>query len=65
MVKKNLFWVFGTIQALSLSAIIYLVFRSLNMIAGVSTIGQDTQIVLSIMFPLFLLVTEYMIYSKD
>lgn len=65
MDKNNLFWVFGTIQALSLSAIIYLVFRSLNMIAGISTIGQDTQIVLSVMFPLFLLVTEYMIYSKD
>ncbi|NOQ55664.1 MAG: hypothetical protein GQ477_02540 [Nanohaloarchaea archaeon] len=65
MDKKNLFWMFGTLQTLTLGAIIYLVFRSLNMIAGVSTIGHDTQIVLSVLFPLFLLITEYMIYSKD
>ncbi|MCK5594184.1 MAG: hypothetical protein KAI18_02980 [Candidatus Aenigmarchaeota archaeon] len=65
MDKKNLFWMFGTLQALTLGAIIYLVFRSLNMIAGISTIGPDTQIVLSVLFPVFLLITEYMIYSKD
>jgi len=55
---KNLFLVFGIIQALSLGFIIYFILNSLN------TIGLDTQIVLSIIFPVFLLITEYMIYLK-
>jgi len=56
--EKNLFLVFGLIQAISLGFIIYLILSSLN------TIGLDTQIVLSCIFPVFLLVVEYMIYLK-
>jgi hypothetical protein len=55
---KNLFLVFGIIQALSLGFIIYFILNSLD------TIGFDTQIVLSCVFPVFLLITEYMIYLK-
>jgi len=55
---KNLFLVFGILQAISLGFIIYFILNSLN------TIGLDTQIVLSCMFPVFLLVIEYMIYLK-
>ncbi len=55
---KNLFLVFGIIQTLSLGLIIYFILNSLN------TIGLDTQIVLSCIFPVFLLITEYMIYLK-
>ncbi len=65
MDDKKLFWIFGSLQSLTLSAIIYLMFRSLNMMAGIRTIGLDTQIVLSILFPVLLLAVEYMIYSKD
>ncbi|NOQ38247.1 hypothetical protein GQ472_05140 [archaeon] len=65
MDDKKLFWIFGTLQTLTLIAIIYLIFRSLNIMAGVSTIGPDTQIVLSVLFPMFLLAVEYMIYTKD
>jgi hypothetical protein len=65
MEKTNLFWIFGILQSITLGIIIYLVFRSLNMIAGISTIGPDTQILLSVLFPLFLLIVEYVIYSKD
>ena len=56
--EKNLFLVFGLIQAASLGFIIYFILNSLN------TIGLGTQIVLSCIFPVFLLITEYMIYLK-
>lgn len=55
---KNLFLVFGIIQTLSLGFIIYFILNSLG------TIGLDTQITLSCIFPVFLLITEYMIYLK-
>ena len=51
-------------QTLSLGIIVFLLFRSLNLIKGDAVIGLDTQILLSITFPLFLLLVEYIIYSK-
>jgi hypothetical protein len=60
----RLFWIFGILQSLSLGVIIFLVFRSMNMIKGESIIGLDTQIVLSVCFPLFLLLVEWAIYNK-
>ncbi len=65
MDDKKKFWIFGSLQTLTLGALIYLLFRSLNMAAGIKTIGTDTQIVLSILFPVLLLAVEYMIYTKD
>jgi len=64
MMKKGIFWIFGTLQSLSLAAIIYLLFNGMNEIATVQIVGKDTQLVLSIVFPLFLLLTQYIIYSK-
>jgi len=58
------FWIFGILQSLSLGVIIFLLFRSLNLIKGESVIGLDTQILLSIAFPLFLLFVEYVVFSK-
>ncbi|SES92947.1 hypothetical protein SAMN04488587_1633 [Methanococcoides vulcani] len=65
MENKNIFWIFGILQSVTLGAIIFLIFRSLNMISDVEVIGTDTQIVLCTLFPLFLLIVEYTIYSKD
>jgi hypothetical protein len=62
--KKSVFWIFGVLQSLSLGAVIFLVFRSLDTIHGSSVIGKDTQVVLSIAFPLFLLLVEYVVYSR-
>ena len=62
--KTQTFWIFGILQSLSLAVIIFLVFRSLNMVKGESMIGLDTQIVLSVSFPLFLLLVEWLIYKK-
>jgi len=62
--KTRIFWIFGILQSLSLGIIIFLLFRSLNLIKGDSVIGLDTQILLSIAFPLFLLLLEYIIYTK-
>ncbi|MBK5252808.1 MAG: hypothetical protein JJE29_09285 [Peptostreptococcaceae bacterium] len=62
--KKELFWVFGVLQSVSLGTIIFLMFRGLGMINGEHIIGLDTNITLSITFPLFLLIIEYLIYSK-
>jgi uncharacterized membrane protein len=62
--KSKIFWIFGVLQSLSLGAIIFLIFRALNMISGERVVGLDAQIVLSIAFPLFLLLVEYVIYKK-
>jgi hypothetical protein len=62
--KKNIFWIFGILQSLSLGFIIFLLFRSLNIINGSAVIGTDTQIILSITFPLFLLIVEFIIYNS-
>lgn len=64
MKNKNLFWMFGVLQSLTLAIVIYLIFNSLNLINGANVIGSDTQVLLSVLFPTFLLVVEYMIYSK-
>jgi len=63
--KSTIFWIFGVLQAVVLGSIIFLVFKSLNTISTVKVIGLDTQILLSILFPLFLLIVEYLIYSKE
>ena len=62
--KTKIFWIFGILQSLSLGTIVFLLFRSLNLIKGENLIGLDTQIWLSISFPLFLLLVEYLIYKK-
>jgi len=65
MNRTKIFWLFGCIQSISLGAVIFLVFNSLNLINGESVIGLDTQIILSSIFPIFLLLVEYIIYSGD
>jgi hypothetical protein len=65
MGRKTIFWIFGIIQSLSLGTIIFIIFKSLNMISDAQVIGLDAQISLSITFPLFLLIVEYIIYSKN
>ena len=62
--KATVFWIFGVLQSISLGLIVFLVFRALNLIYGAAVIGLDTQIVLSVSFPLFLLIVEYIIYKK-
>ncbi|RLI35288.1 hypothetical protein DRO66_07525 [Candidatus Bathyarchaeota archaeon] len=64
MIKKNVFWLFGGLQSITLGVIIFLIFNSLNMISD-KVIGVDTQILLSVLFPLFLLIVEYLIFLKD
>ena len=60
----KIFWIFGILQSLTLGLIIFLLFKSLNVIHGGNVIGLDTQILLSISFPLFLLLVEFIIYKK-
>lgn len=62
--KTKIFWIFGTLQSIALAFIIFLLFSSLNMIKEENVVGLDTQILLSISFPLFLLLVEFIIYSK-
>jgi len=57
MKSKNLFLMFGILQALVLGFIVFLVLQGVD-------IGRDTSVVLSVLFPLFTLIVEYMIYSK-
>ncbi|MEA3329695.1 MAG: hypothetical protein U9Q06_03045 [Nanoarchaeota archaeon] len=54
---KNLFWVFGILQIATLGLIIFFILQTTN-------IGKDTRMVLSVLFPVFTLVMEYLIYSK-
>jgi len=58
MKNKNIFWIFWTLQTITLGLIIFFVLNGLN------TTWLDTQIILSILFPIFLLIIEYIIYSK-
>ncbi len=60
----KLFWVFGLLQSAVLAVIIFLVFNSLNEVSGAKAVGLDTRILLSVLFPLFLLIVEYLVYSK-
>jgi len=57
MTNKNVFYIFGTLQAIILGLIVFFILQITN-------IGRDTSIVLSILFPIFTLIVEYMIYSK-
>ena len=54
---KNLFWIFGSLQAITLGLIIFFILQTTN-------IGKDTNIVLSILFPIFTVIIEHLIYSK-
>ena len=65
MRRGRIFWIFGVLQNITLGVIIYLIFNSLNIISEARVIGLDTQVLLSVLFPLFLLIVEYLIYSKD
>jgi len=64
MNRKTVFWLFGGLQSITLGVIIFLIFDSLNMISE-NGIGIDTQVLLSVLFPLFLLIVQYSIFSKD
>jgi hypothetical protein len=57
MVNKDLFYVFGILQVVSMGLIVFFVL-------GMTNIGKDTSIVLSVLFSVFTLIVEYMIYSK-
>jgi len=57
MTNKNIFYIFGILQTITLGLIIFFML-------GTTTIGKDTAVMLSILFPLFTLIIEYMIYSK-
>lgn len=62
--KNYVFWIFGILQSVSLGLIIFLLFQTLKNISSAESIGLDTQILMSISFPLFLLISEYIIYAK-
>ena len=64
MKSRSVFWIFGVLQSLSMGFLIFVVFRSMNVLHGSAVVGGDTQVVLSVAFPLFLLLVEYVIYSR-
>ena len=57
MQNNNIFYIFGILQALTLGFIVFF-------LLGITNIGVDTAIVLSILFPVCTLIMEYLIYSK-
>lgn len=59
MKNKTLSWIFGIIQHILMGIIIFFIFQSFNVIHGNAVIGLDTQLLLSIGFPLFTLITKY------
>ena len=58
MTNKNIFYIFGILQVITLGLILFFILQT-------TSIGKDTSIVLSILFPIFTLIIEYMIYSKE
>lgn len=65
MSKNGIFWIFGILKNIILGVIIYIVFNSLNNISENGVIGWDTQILLSVLFPTFSLIVEYIIFLRD
>ncbi len=63
MKNKILFWIFAPLKNISLGVIIFLIFNSLEKISNTQIIGLDTQILLSILFPLLTLIIEYMFFE--
>ena len=57
MTNKNIFYIFGILQAMTLGLIIFFML-------GTTNIGKDTIVVLSVLFPIFTLIIEYMVYSR-
>jgi len=57
MTGKNIFYIFGILQAITLGLIIFFILQTTG-------IGGDTSIVLSVLFPIFTLIIEYLIYSN-
>ena len=55
---------FGILQTLTMGTLIFLLFNGLNTVNGSPVIGLDTQIVMSILPPVFIYIVEYMIYLK-
>ncbi len=62
--STKIFWIFGVLQSVSLAVTMFLVFRSLNAVGGTGAIGLDTRILLSVTFPLSLLLVEYVIFTR-
>ena len=57
MQNKNIFYIFGILQTITLGLIVFFML-------GITDIGRDTSLVLSVLFPLSTLIVEYIIYSK-
>ncbi len=55
--KTGIFWIFAVLQTIMLGFIIFFVLKP-------SGIGTDTRTTLSILFPVFTLIVQYLIYSK-
>jgi hypothetical protein len=57
MKEKVTFFIFGGLQAIFLGLIIFFLLE-------ITSIGKDTVILLSVLFPVFTFIVEYIIYSK-
>jgi hypothetical protein len=57
MTNNNIFYIFGILQAITLGFIVFFILQTTN-------IGRDTTVVLSVLFPIFTLIIEFMIYSN-
>jgi hypothetical protein len=57
MTNNNIFYIFGILQAITLGFIVFFILQTTN-------IGRDATVVLSVLFPIFTLIIEFMIYSN-
>jgi len=64
MKNKILFWIFAPLKNISLGVIIFLIFHAFEKTSNNQIIGLDTQILLSILFPLLTLIIEYMFFES-
>jgi len=64
MKYKKLILLFGILEHLILGLIIFLVFQALSKIYGEPVIGMDTQLLLSIGFPLFAFLKKHVAYNS-
>ena len=57
MNNKEIFYIFGALQAITLGLIMFFILQTTN-------VGADTSIVLSGLFSVCTVIVEYLIYSK-
>ncbi|HUS86793.1 MAG TPA: hypothetical protein VMW76_06110 [Bacteroidales bacterium] len=63
--KKQVYFIFSALSNVTLGIILFLIFRLLCILADDQAISVSTQVILSVLFPVFLFIQEYIKHSDQ